>query len=150
MCVANPPSYTGWIFAPILSKLLRKSGGPMRMKGEFKARTPIDSLSKVASEVERTIRSVAPDLKRVLKYGAPTFQGRGDIITIGVWTKFVAVGFWNGAKLAARHPILEGTASSSRVAKLRTLQEAKSQGFSVLVRDAVKLDAAEPVHPRKK
>jgi hypothetical protein len=118
------------------------------MKGESKASTLVDSLSKVASEAERTIRSVAPDLKRVVKYGAPTFQGRGDVITIGVWTRFVAVGFWSGAKLAARHPILAGTARSSRVAKLTSLDQARSRDFKVLVRDAVRLDAVDPVHPK--
>lgn len=120
------------------------------MKGESKASAPVDSLLRVASEVERTIRSAAPDLKRVVKYGAPTFQGRGDVITFGVWTRFVAVEFWNGAKLAARHPILEGTSRSSRVAKLTSLEEARSQDFKVLVRDAVRLDAVDPVRPKKK
>jgi hypothetical protein len=67
-----------------------------------------------------------------------------------VSTKFVAVGFWNGAKLAARHPLLEGASRSSRVVKLRSLEEAESQDFSALVREVVRLDAVDPVHPKKK
>jgi len=106
-----------------------------------------DALPEVAAEVERTIRSVAPRAERVVKFGAPTFQGQGDIITIGVWTQFVAVGFWNGAKLAARHPMLEGTAASSRVARLRTVRAARSPAFKLLVREAVELEASDPEHP---
>jgi hypothetical protein len=107
----------------------------------------VDLLSDVANAVEVTIRSVAPDLKRVIKYGAPTYQGRGDVCTIGVWKRFVAVGFWSGAKLASKHPLLEGTANSSRVVKLRTNGDAQSLQFRALLRDAVLLDAQEPVHP---
>ena len=107
-------------------------------------------LSEVALEVKKTIRSVAPSLKRVVKYGAPTFQGHGDVITIGVWSKFVAVGFWNGAKLGSRFPtLLEGSARTSRIAKLRTLSEAKSKAFKDLIKAAVKLDETDLVHCRK-
>lgn len=104
-------------------------------------------MDEVAAEAERTIRRVAPSLTRVTKYGASTFQGRGDVCTIGVWTNFVSVGFWAGAKLAAEHGLLEGKAPSSRVAKLRSPEEARSPAFASLVRAAVRLDQTEPVHP---
>lgn len=110
--------------------------------------TPSDPPSEVAGAVEATIRQVAPELKRVIKYGAPTYQGRGDVMTIGVWTNFVAVGFWGGAKLAAKHPMLEGPANTSKVAKLRRLSEAKSTALRHLIRDAVRLDASHPVHEK--
>jgi hypothetical protein len=104
-------------------------------------------LSDIALEVENIIHTVAPGLKRVIKYGAPTFQGHGDVITIGVWSKFVAVGFWNGAKLASRYPsLLEGSARTSRIAKLRTLSEARSKTFKDLVKAAARLDVTDPVH----
>ena len=106
-------------------------------------------MGDVAAEAERTIRRVAPSLALVTKYGAATFQGRGDVCTIGVWTTFVSVGFWAGAKLAQEHPILEGKAASTRVAKLRTPSEARSRAFAALVRAAVELDRDEPVHPRR-
>jgi hypothetical protein len=116
------------------------------------ARAPGDppSLSEVASAAERMVRSVAPTLRRVIKYGAPTYQGRGDVCTIGVWTQFVAVGFWSGGRLAARHPLLEGTAKTTRVARLRTVEEAGSPAFRALVRDAARLDRAEPAHSKSK
>ncbi|HUR68668.1 MAG TPA: hypothetical protein VM370_05425 [Candidatus Thermoplasmatota archaeon] len=101
----------------------------------------------MAAETERTIRRVAPSLRRVTKYDAATYQGRGDVCTIGVWTTFVAVGFWAGAKLARDHPLLEGRAKTTRVAKLRTPAEARTRAFAALVRAAVRLDKAEPVHP---
>ena len=100
----------------------------------------------IAAEVERTIRSVARGPKRVAKYGAATFQGCGDAMTTGVGTRFVAVGFWNGAKLASCHPLPEESAPTSRGARLRTLSEARSKAFKDLVRAAVKLDATDPVH----
>jgi hypothetical protein len=112
------------------------------------ARTPRptgDSPSAIAEEVEATIRRVAPSLDRVIKYGAPTFRGAGDVCTIGVWTTFVAVGFWNGARLANDHPLLEGTGRTSRVAKLRSREEARSPAFARLVREAARLDRSDPV-----
>jgi hypothetical protein len=111
-------------------------------------RSTADSLQEVASVTEKTIQSAAPRLTRVIKYDAPTYQGRGDVCTIGIWKRFVAVGFWAGAKLAIRHTILEGTAPSSRVVKLRTAAEARSPALKALIRDAVRLDASDPVHPR--
>jgi hypothetical protein len=104
-------------------------------------------MNDVAEEAERTIRRVAPSLQRVTKYDAPTYQGRGDVCTIGVWTNFVSIGFWSGAKLAPEHAMLEGTANSTRVAKLRTPAEARSRAFAALVRAAVRLDEEDPVHP---
>ncbi|HEV2167134.1 MAG TPA: DUF1801 domain-containing protein [Thermoplasmata archaeon] len=104
---------------------------------------PLDS---VAEAIEATVRSEAPDLRRTVKYGAPTFQGRGDVLTIGIWKRFVAVGFWKGAMLARRHPLLEGSARTTRVAKLRTIEEARSPAFRALVRDAQRLDRVAPAH----
>lgn len=105
-------------------------------------------MEEVAAVVENTIHSVVPALRRVIKYGAPTFQGLGDVCTIGVWKHFVAVGFWNGATLAARHPLLEGSAKTTRIAKIRTLGEARSRQFKALVRDAVRLDSVDPTHEK--
>lgn len=135
---------------PITKIQIRENEGRVCMKSKSAKASHAESLTEVASEIERTILSVAPGITRVVKYDAPTFQGQGDIMTIGVWTKFVAVGFWNGAKLSACHPMLEGAGAVSRVVKLRSLKEAKSKEFKALIRDAVKLDAISPVHPKKK
>ncbi len=135
---------------PIIKIQIRENRGSASLKSKHTKASQAESLTDVAVEIERTILSVAPGITRVVKYDAPTFQGQGDIMTIGVWTKFVAVGFWNGAKLSARHPMLEGAGAVSRVAKLRSLKEAKSKEFKALIRDAVKLDAISPVHPKKK
>lgn len=104
-------------------------------------------MHEVAAQAERTIRRVAPSLERVTKYGAATFQGRGDVCTLGVWTSFVSVGFWGGAKLAREHALLEGSGKGTRMAKLRTPAEARSRAFAALVRAAVRLDREDPVHP---
>ena len=102
-------------------------------------KNPSTSLSDVALEVEKTIHSVAPDLKRVIKYGATTFQGQGDAITIGVRSKFVSVGLWNGAKLASHFPLLEGILHLQvESAKLRTVSEAKSKTFKDLIKGCSK------------
>jgi len=105
---------------------------------------PMDA---VARAVERTIRDAAPALRRTIKYNAPTYQGRGDVLTIGVWSHFVAVGFWSGARLAARHPILQGSARSSRVVKVRSIVEARSPAFRAVIRAAAAMDRRFPVHP---
>lgn len=99
-------------------------------------------MDAVARAAEATIRRVAPALKRVTKYGAPTFRGNGDVCTIGVWTRFVSVGFWQGAKLAAKHAQLEGSGKRTRLVKLRSEKDARSRAFAALVRAAVRLDAA--------
>jgi uncharacterized protein YdhG (YjbR/CyaY superfamily) len=112
------------------------------------ARARQATMAQVAAQAERTIRRTAPRLRRVVKYGAPTYQWRGDVCTVGTWTRFVAVGFWSGARLAPRHAMLEGSAKGTRVAKLRTVEEARSAAFAALVRDAARLDAEEPEHAR--
>lgn len=111
---------------------------------------PPDSPAAVAAEVERTIRSVAPSLKRVTKYGAPTYQGQGDVVTIGVWTKFVAVGFWRGDELQKAHPLLEGEGKSTRLVRLRSVAEARSVPFRALLRAATRLDRAPSARPTRR
>ena len=64
---------------------------------------------------------------------------------IGLWTRFVAVGFWKGARLARSYPLLEGSAPTSRVVKIRSLEEARTSAFRALLR-ATRLDETEPVH----
>jgi hypothetical protein len=93
---------------------------------ESGVRSTSDSLCEVAAVAEKTIRTEALRLTRVTKYDASTYQGRGDVCTIGVGKQFVAVGFWAGAKLASRHAILEGTTPSSRVVRLRSVAEARA------------------------
>jgi hypothetical protein len=78
-----------------------------------RSRAAPSDLSEVASAAEATIRSAAPFLGRVIEWEAPTFQGREDVCTIGGWKDFVAVGLWSGAKLASRHPLLEGSAPTA-------------------------------------
>ena len=104
-------------------------------------------MKEVAAEIGRTIHSGAPKLRRVTKYGAPMYRGLGDVCTIGTWKDFVAVGFWNGSKLASQRALLEGSGAGNRVAKLRAPTEARSLAFKGLVRDAARLDSADPVRP---
>ncbi len=49
-------------------------------------------------------------------------------------------------KVSVPHTLLEDFAKTIRIAKLRTLDEARSAAFMALVRDAVRLDASEPAH----
>ena len=107
-----------------------------------------DEMEDVAREAERTIRRVAPKLRRVIKHGAPTYQGARDVLTIGVWKRFVAVGLWQGAKLACEHPGLLGRGVRTRTFRLRTRAEARSRAFAALVRAAAKLDAASGLPAR--
>jgi hypothetical protein len=115
--------------------------GPRRSRVSL-PRSPADprkedaDLAEIAAAAEQAIHTSAPHLRRVTKYGAPTYQGQGDVCTIGVGKDFVAVGFWAGAKLAASHPILEGSAPSSRVVKLRSVGAAMSPESASLVRAA--------------
>lgn len=104
-------------------------------------RAATDDPAAVARAAMRTIRRVAPSLRRVTKYGAPTFRGHGDVCTVGVWSAFVSVGFWRGAELARRHRILEGRGRRTRLVKLRRVEDASSRAFASLVRDAARLDA---------
>jgi hypothetical protein len=102
-----------------------------------------DEMRSVAAEVERVVRRVAPRLRRVRKAGAPTYRGNADVLTIGVWTRFVAVGFWRGAELARGHPLLRGAGRRTRVARLTTVLEARSRAFASLVRAADRRDRGE-------
>jgi hypothetical protein len=114
-----------------------------KAKAKAEAKAEDDDMDAVGRAAEATIRRVAPDLERVTKYGAPTFRGNADVCTIGVWTRFVSVGFWRGAELAAKHVQLEGSGKRTRLVKLRTVKEARSRAFSALVRAAVRLDEAD-------
>jgi hypothetical protein len=61
----------------------------------------------------------------------------------------VAPGFWAGAKLEARHPLLQGSAASSWVVKLRSTDEARPAASQNLIRHAARLDAQDPLNPSR-
>jgi len=94
------------------------------------------------------VRSAAPSLHPVVKWGVPWLSGSDLVVAVVAFTRHVGVEFWRGASLPDRTKLLEGTGKNIRHVKIRTLAEARSKAFQELVAAAVRLDTQLPPRAR--
>ncbi len=105
------------------------------------------SYARVAAELRHTIRGCAPALTETVKWNNPFWVGRAPVVCLQCYPDHVNLGFLRGAELARVHPELEGTGKAMRHLKVTTVAGARSLRLKRLVRDAVRLDAADPRVP---
>ncbi|MFZ1023586.1 MAG: DUF1801 domain-containing protein [Thermoplasmata archaeon] len=111
-----------------------------------KSRTPAEPPHEKMAEIERAadrfIRSIAPDTRIEVKWGAPWYTGKDLICVVGAFTHHVGVEFWRGSTIPDPDHLLEGTGKNLRHVKLRSITEATSLQFARLLRAALQLDKA--------
>ena len=96
----------------------------------------------LAREVHATIRKAVPHLRLGTTAGAPSYMGNGVVVVVGTMKDWVSIGFWRGAELERRHPILVGTGKRFRHVRVESLADARSPALKSLLRAAAQLDAA--------
>jgi hypothetical protein len=101
-------------------------------------------LRNVGRSLRQVIRRTAPELTEGVKWGNPVWVGRSNAVCLMLYADHINLGFFRGAELSIRHPILEGTGLGMRHVRVRDLKAAKDPAIARLIRDAVALDATQP------
>jgi hypothetical protein len=109
---------------------------------------PVVNLDRVASAVRDVVRAIAPELRIEKRWGAPWYVGTDLVFHIGTYSRHVGVEFWRGTTVRDPGHLLEGTGKNLRHVKLRSTQDATTPRFVALLREAVRLDQAEPPRVR--
>jgi hypothetical protein len=108
--------------------------------------TPVrgpDDPERVAETVRDLARAIAPELKVERRWGHPWYVGNDLVFLVGAFAHHTSVEFWRGTRLTDPHHLLEGTGKNLRHVKLRSVEAATSPEFVALLREAIRLDAAE-------
>jgi len=97
--------------------------------------------AKVARRLRQLVRRSAPELREVLKWQNPVWVGRRNVACLMFYPDHVNLGFFRGAELVARFPLIEGMGKGLRHVKVWDLKAASNPELSRIVREAVQLDA---------
>ena len=111
-------------------------------------RAPDEDPDRIAAEVRGTVRRAGPALPIEKKWGQPWFVGTDMVCGVGSFTHHLGVEFWRGRSLKDSNQLLEGTGKNLRLVKLHTAAEANAPPLEALVREAIRLDRAEPKRKR--
>jgi len=94
----------------------------------------------VVGEIDRLIRSAAPEAKASIKWAQPVYEQDGPFAYVKAFGSSVNLGFWRGTELSDPDR-LEGTGDRMRHVKLASAEDIDQERFSAWVREAVALNA---------
>ncbi len=95
---------------------------------------------EIMGALRTMILEAAPELHETVKWGAPAYTLRGNVVYIAPYAVHVNLGFYRGAEISDSTGFLEGTGKGLRHVKVRSVKEAHSGELKALVRKAVALD----------
>lgn len=118
---------------------------PPKMARDPRVDEYIASLKGERRELAESLRAIvaaaAPTLTEAFKWSRPVYRGRAFVCYLHAAKDHVKLGFYRGAELDDPEGLLEGTGAGMRHVKVRA-EGMKPKALGVLVRGAVKLDAA--------
>ena len=94
-------------------------------------------LCKAARE---TIGLALPGAREAIKWGFPTWVGKGNVVAIAPYTERVNLQFYRGASLPDPSGLLEGTGKELRHVKVHHAKDLKTPVVKALLRAAWRTD----------
>lgn len=113
--------------------------GTRKMDAVFAALPP--EQLRLAKALRQAIGAAGPELVEDVKWNAPVWTGRKMVFCLMLYDDHINLGFWRGAELAKRYPLIVGTGKSLRHIKVRGPADAKLAPVRAAIRDAIRLDA---------
>lgn len=113
--------------------------------------TPDPRVDEWLQDHPKTLRSIVvaardlldsglPEARETIKWGYPTWVGKGNVAAIQPYSEHVNLQFYRGARLPDPDGVLEGTGKELRHVKLRHAKDVKTPAVKALVRAAWRLD----------
>jgi hypothetical protein len=105
----------------------------------------------ILRNLRRIVRRAAPRLAEEIKWGAPTYVGRGLVCSFHAFKAYVGFWFHKGALLKDPAHLLQpgATARTMKGIRLASLADIDESGLAALVREAVEVDASGAKPPRR-
>ena len=100
----------------------------------------------ICTKLREIIRKSAPKIEEGIRWGGPSYKGRGLVFGVGAFKEHVSLFFARGQELTDPDGLLqhgEGNATSRSV-KFASLAELKVKPLTALVKQAAELDAKGP------
>ena len=98
------------------------------------------TLGPVAAAARDVLDAGLPGARQALKWGYPTWVGKGNVAAIQPFSDHVNLQFYRGTSLPDPDRVLEGTGKELRHVKLRHAKDARTPAVKALVRAAWRLD----------
>ena len=96
----------------------------------------------VAEALCALIRAASPELRETVKWGNPTWVGRGNAVGLMIFPRFVHLALFRGAELSGRFPEIVGTGKSLRHVVVPDLASVRRPVLRRILRAAVAIDAS--------
>jgi hypothetical protein len=88
----------------------------------------------------QTLAEALPGARETVKWGYPTWVGKGNIVAIAPHSDHVNLQFYRGTSLPDPGGVLEGTGVALRHVKLRFVKDLKTPAVKGLLRAAWRID----------
>lgn len=98
----------------------------------------------LCAAARETLGEALPGAREAIKWGYPTWVGKGNIVAVAPHTDHVNLQFYRGTSLPDPTGALEGTGKALRHVKLRFVKDLKTPAVKGLLRAAWRVDQEEP------
>lgn len=98
-------------------------------------------LRPIVAQLRRIIKEVAPQSEEVISHGIPAFKARRILAVMNPTKTAITFAFAQGAAFKDRYGLLQGVGKKSRHVKIRNLQDINEMALRDYIRQAVALDA---------
>lgn len=107
---------------------------------EYLARLEGNFAHSILTRVREIIHDTAPQIEETIKWGAPTFEYKGIMLTMVAFKHFAAVWFHKGALFNDPKSLLEASSEvtkSMRKYRINTMEDLDEEGLRGLIMEAV-------------
>ncbi|MEX0647020.1 MAG: DUF1801 domain-containing protein [Balneolaceae bacterium] len=116
---------------------------------EYIAGTEGSFAHPVLTEIRRIVHETAPDIKETIKWGTPSFEYKGLMMSMVSFKKFAAVWFHKGALFNDPGNLLEASSEETKSMRkyiIPTLDDLNEEGLRSLILEAIeKQESGEQV-----
>lgn len=113
---------------------------------EYIARTEGTFAHPILTKVHEIILETAPEIQEAIKWGAPSYEYRGLMMSTVKFKKFAAVWFHKGAFFDDPKNLLEASSDDTKYMRkyiLRSIDELDEDGLKGLIQEAIKYQESD-------
>lgn len=115
---------------------------------EYIARTEGTFAHPILIKVHEIILETAPKIEEAIKWGAPSYEYKGIMMTTVKFKKFAAVWFHKGAFFSDPKNLLEASSDDTKYMRkyvLHNIDDLDEEGLKGLIREAIKFQESDEI-----
>lgn len=113
---------------------------------EYIARTEGTFAHPILTKVHEIILETAPDIEEAIKWGAPSYEYKGIMMSTVKFKNFAAIWFHKGAFFDDPRSLLEASSDDTKYMRkyeLRSMDDLDEEGLKGLIREAMKYQKSD-------